>query len=158
MEEDEDSLGRESDDQEVEVKFTTLRPPPQTPIVRKRKNRPVGIHTLAGGKEITPNPAHPPADQPSKAAVCGRRGMHNPGTMCWLIATKQALASIQDLPQILLSWTRRQRPIRQGTPQHTLYLISNTLDALAPRGEQTTRTPLQVRWLRDQTTLSNLHQ
>eukprot|EP00808_Paulinella_micropora_P022177 g7283.t1 len=131
------------------------------PLGPKRQQPPrephVDIHTQVGGKRKSTATTQPSKEPFPTGNTCNRRGIHNPGTMCWIITTMQALASTRDLPQTVQAWTRRQRLPQSGSPQHTLHLISNTLTTLTPKRGMGTWAPLRVPWLGDATALSHLH-
>eukprot|EP00808_Paulinella_micropora_P024243 g39070.t1 len=131
------------------------------PLGPKRQQPPrephVDIHTQVGGKRKSTATTQPSKEPLPTGNTCNRRGIHNPGTMCWIITTMQALASTRDLPQTVQAWTRQQRLPQSGSPQHTLHLISNTLTTLTPKRGMGTWAPLRVPWLGDATALSHLH-
>eukprot|EP00808_Paulinella_micropora_P023547 g50676.t1 len=132
------------------------------PLGPKRQQPPrephVDIHTQVGGKRKSTATTQPSKQPLPTGNTCNRRGIHNPGTMCWIITTMQALASTRDLPkQTVQAWTRQQRLPQSGSPQHTLHLISNTLTTLTPKRGMGTGAPLRVPWLGDATALSHLH-
>eukprot|EP00808_Paulinella_micropora_P013082 g6476.t1 len=113
---DEGSPKRDGKDQNAEVPQATLHPPPRIVTV--------------GGKRKSTATTQPSKEPLPTGNTCNRRGIHNPGTMCWIITTMQALASTRDLPQTVQAWTRQQRLPQSGSPQHTLHLI--TLSHLHP--------------------------
>jgi len=83
------------------------------------------------------------------------RGIHNPGNMCHLIVTLQALASTLALPTLITSWTRRLPPTQEDTGRvHLLRSIGTILTQVRQDGPST---PVHIPWAHDPQKLQIIH-